>query len=136
MVEPMSDKDEKSSYVAHVERDEAGYWIADIPAVPGAHTFAKRLDQLPGRLAEAIAVILELNEPVGEPRLDVRLNPELDHLVHVAKERRHQVDAIATEASEATRLAVRALLERGLSLRDAGAVLGISHQRIGQLIKS
>lgn len=38
-------------YTVEVERDEAGYWIATVPGVPGAHTFAKRLDDVvPGRI--------------------------------------------------------------------------------------
>ena len=44
------------TYIVNVTRDEAGYWIAEALEVPGAHTFAKRLDQVPPRIAEAISL--------------------------------------------------------------------------------
>lgn len=37
-------------------------------------------------------------------------------------------------ASEATRRLARDLLARGLTLRETGQVLGLSHQRVAQLV--
>ena len=43
-----------------VERDEEGYYVASVPALPGCHTQARSLDQLMQRVREAIEVCLDL----------------------------------------------------------------------------
>lgn len=42
-----------------IERDEDGYFVASVPALPGCHTQARTLDELMDRVREAIAVCLE-----------------------------------------------------------------------------
>ena len=42
-----------------VERDEAGYYVASVPELPGCHTQAKTLDGLMERVREAIQAYLE-----------------------------------------------------------------------------
>jgi predicted RNase H-like HicB family nuclease len=51
-----------------VERDEAGYYVASVPALAGCHTQARSLDELIERVREAIAVCLDA-EDVPEERL-------------------------------------------------------------------
>ena len=45
-------------YKVDIERDEDGYYVASVPALPGCHTQAKTLDQLMGRIQEAIGLYL------------------------------------------------------------------------------
>ena len=45
-----------------IERDEDGYFVATVPAVPGCHTQARSLDELMDRVREAIALCLETEE--------------------------------------------------------------------------
>ena len=52
-----------------VEQDEAGYYVASVPALPGCHTQAKSLDELMERVREAIALCLEVDD-VPEQRLN------------------------------------------------------------------
>jgi predicted RNase H-like HicB family nuclease len=47
-----------------IERDEDGYYVASVPALRGCHTQAKSLDALMKRAQEAIALCLEVEEPV------------------------------------------------------------------------
>jgi predicted RNase H-like HicB family nuclease len=42
-----------------IERDEEGYYVASVPALPGCHTQARSLDDLVGRVREAIAAYLD-----------------------------------------------------------------------------
>jgi predicted RNase H-like HicB family nuclease len=42
-----------------VEKDEAGYYVASVPELPGCHTQAKTLDELMVRVKEAIEAYLE-----------------------------------------------------------------------------
>jgi len=47
-------------FSAQIERDrEAGVYVAYVPALPGAHTQAKSLDELQENLKEVIALCLE-----------------------------------------------------------------------------
>lgn len=41
-----------------LERDEEGYYVASVPALPGCHTQAKSLDELMLRISDAIALHL------------------------------------------------------------------------------
>jgi len=41
-----------------IERDEEGYYVASVPALPGCHTQAGSLDELMERVQEAIALCL------------------------------------------------------------------------------
>lgn len=42
-----------------IERDTEGFYVATVPGVPGCHTQARSLDELMGRVKEAIEVCLE-----------------------------------------------------------------------------
>ena len=52
-----------------VEKDEEGYYIASVPALPGCHTQARSLDELDRRIREAIELCLEV-EGVPENGLE------------------------------------------------------------------
>lgn len=50
-------------YSVVIERDEDGYFVASVPAVPGCQTQAKSLDELMDRVSEAIADCVDRNYP-------------------------------------------------------------------------
>ncbi len=50
-----------------IERDEEGYFVASVPALPGCHTQAKSLDVLMERIREAIELCLEVDGMPPEP---------------------------------------------------------------------
>jgi len=50
----------KREFRTIIERDEDGYFIASVPALPGCHTQAKTLSQLQKRIKEAISLCLEV----------------------------------------------------------------------------
>lgn len=57
----------KRQFEVIIERDEEGYFIASVPALPGCHTQAKSLDTLMERVQEAIEVCLEVEGMTPEP---------------------------------------------------------------------
>ena len=68
----------KREFSVVVERDEAGYYVASVPALPGCHTQARSLDKLMERIREAIGLCLEVeresvstNEFIGVQRIAV-----------------------------------------------------------------
>lgn len=52
-----------------VEKDEAGYFVATVPVLPGCHTQARSLDELMARIKEAIELCLEV-QGAPEAQLD------------------------------------------------------------------
>jgi predicted RNase H-like HicB family nuclease len=46
-------------YTVLIERDEDGYYVATVPALPGCHTQAKKLDTLMKRVREVIELCVE-----------------------------------------------------------------------------
>ena len=57
----------KKEFTVVIERDEEGYFVADVPALKGCHTQAKSLDLLMTRIKEAIALCLEVQKK-GRPK--------------------------------------------------------------------
>ncbi len=48
-----------------VEKDEEGYYVASVPALPGCHTQARSWDELDRRIREAIELCLEVEGVPG-----------------------------------------------------------------------
>lgn len=101
------------------------------------HSQAHRLDQVEPMAREAIALYLG----VGEDAFDVDVQPDLASLgalkepIEEALRAREAYEEAQTRASSAMRHAVRELRDSGYTSRDAGALLGVSNQRISQLEK-
>ena len=47
-------------FAVFIERDEEGYLVGSVPSLQGCHTQAKSMDELPGRVKEAIELCLEV----------------------------------------------------------------------------
>lgn len=54
-----------------VERDEDGYYIASVPELPGCHTQARTLDELTGRVKQAIELYLETEGTKTEGKVEL-----------------------------------------------------------------
>lgn len=49
-------------YTVIIEKDEDGYYVGSIPALPGCHTQAKSVDQLMERMEDAVSLWLEVEK--------------------------------------------------------------------------
>lgn len=135
-------------YVADVERDEAGNWIASVSALRGVHTHARTLAGLRRYLQDAIALWVEVgNIDAGQadPHIDrdtinvelrLKLPAQVRRAAETARRSRERAQAADHDAATATREAARALVRAGLSRRDAAEVLRLSHQRVDQVLRS
>lgn len=54
-----------------IERDEEGYLLASVPSLAGCHTQARSMDQLLGRIKEAIQLCLEVQGEEAEEPLEL-----------------------------------------------------------------
>jgi predicted transcriptional regulator/predicted RNase H-like HicB family nuclease len=121
---------------AQVQRS-GDWWAIEVPEVPGVFTQAKRLEHVADTVADAVATMLD-DVTVDDVQVDVQPVLPAGVANQVAEASRLAVEATtaAAAASSAMRLAARKLREEHLSVRDAALVLGVSHQRVSQLVES
>ena len=50
----------KKEFTVIIEQDSEGYFVAEVPELPGCHTQAKSMDELLKRTREAILLCLEV----------------------------------------------------------------------------
>jgi predicted RNase H-like HicB family nuclease len=123
-----------TTYVGIFQR-EGDVWEADARDVPGVHTFGKTLAKAQHYLRDALALWFDVPLETVDVEVQVRFDkPDIEDLVHATIQARRQVERDAVAAARLLREAATQLVAAGLSYRDAGIALGVSHQRIDQLI--
>lgn len=113
-------------------RLDGRFWYIEIPALDGA-TQARNVGEIETMARDYIASVTDT--PESSVTVDISLvlpAPVREHL-ETASRLRAEEAAARTGAAEASRAAARELKQAGLTMRDVGAVLGISHQRAQQL---
>ena len=124
------------SYRVVLERDASDAWIAHVPAVRGCHTYGRTLEQARIRIREALGLWVD-DADDAELRFTIRLPSGAQDQVRRALAARERSTRAQRTASKAVRRAAMVLTDRlGLSLRDTADLLGLSHQRIQQLLSS
>jgi predicted RNase H-like HicB family nuclease len=121
------------NYVAVFEHDaDEGVWLVHIKGVAGCRTHGRALRQAEDRIREALAAWLDKDAD------SLTITPELPSDVALLATEVSQARSVAeragADAQRATAEAVRRLTKMGLSRRDAADLLGISHQRVQQLL--
>ena len=123
-----------TTYTARLEKEHDGRWSVELEEEPRVHTWGKTIDQALIRMREAAALWFEAEETsielVPRPVLP-KITTRTVEQAQKAREHARNADRLAIEQ---TRKAAAALTSRGLSMRDAAAILGISHQRVHQLL--
>lgn len=121
-------------YTARLERNTDGRWSVELDEEPRVHTWGRTVEQALARLREAAALWFQTDEDqitlVPQPVLPQAAS----RTVEQARQAREQARNADRQAVEQTRKAAAVLVSRGISLRDAAAILGISHQRVYQLL--
>lgn len=110
-----------------------GWWAVDVQ-VQGRefHTQAKRLEQVAAMAADAAATVT--GEPAESFSVEVTpVVPGTEHDLHDVVALAREAQALAEESSRMMRAAATELVEAGVSVRDAGLMLGVSPQRVSQL---
>jgi len=115
-------------------RRSGDWWALSVDGMPGVHSQVRVLAKAEAAIKEAIALVHD-SDP---DELAVVVNPELpDGVLRRVNESRQLLEDAERqqhEAAAASREAAKALLASGLSQRDAAYVMGVSFQRVNQLV--
>jgi predicted RNase H-like HicB family nuclease len=123
---------EMKTYTAVIERDEAeGVWNAHLAEADGVFTFGRSLDAARTYIQEAAALWFDVDEVPLRYRIEI--GPDGD-LVDSAREARVRATEATDHANQATRQAATILTKNGYSRRDVAYLLGISYQRVQQIL--
>lgn len=130
----MADDVTEHAYRVVVTRED-GNWLADVPDLEGAHTYARSLPSLDKAVREVVVLAADLpDEAMPDLVLDYEYrtgDPRIDEDAARVRQLRAQLAEVET----LTAASIRALTPE-LSVRDAGALLGVSPQRVSQIARS
>jgi len=123
----------------HVFDPDERMWNVRIESEPRCHSFGATLGEARAMIREALELWLNLEEDqhledAGVELTDVLEVPGVSGDVLALSSARDRLDREMLDLQERTRIGARMLVGAGLTGRDAAAVLGISHQRVAQLV--
>lgn len=122
-----------TAYQATATR-EGRWWVVDVPGV--GVTQGRTTREAERMAADLVSVMLEVPAEEVAVEVEFRLGGELADEVRGAKQAQHEAAEAQRRAAERSRGALRRVLAAGLSKQDAARVLGISAQRVSQLVST
>jgi len=123
-----------STYTVRYERDETGWWVAQVKEVRGCHTQGKSIAQARTRIREALGLFVA---DAQRAKLidEVAVPPVAKTLVKQVLTGRAKIKLEEEKVQGSMKKAAQVLTsEVGISRRDAGELLGISYQRVQQIL--
>jgi hypothetical protein len=127
------------TYRVNASRD-GKFWMLEITGPGLKHSGAtqvRRLDQADDMVRDWLATRFDLFE---EAAVEIVIEPVLpaeEHsVVEAVLSKRRAAEEAQRAALQATTAAARELSKHNLTTRDIGALLGISHQRVSQMVNA
>lgn len=126
--------DQLPAYSVTVSRED-GLWVAVVDGLPAGATDVEKFEELDDAVRDLIAFLADVEPDAFWIDWRYRLGTQdLTVLVENLREWEHLAEQ-ATRHRDATRKAVvESMRSAGLSYREIADVVGLSHQRIGQLV--
>lgn len=120
-----------TQYQAIVTRSEPG-WSIYVPEVD-RHTYAAHLREIEPMARDLIQVMTDL--PAEDITVSVQLPTDLADAIAAMRNTRDGLTAAETAARIAQQTAATVLRDAGAPLRDIALALGVSHQRVHQVLE-
>lgn len=128
---------EATRYTVTAERgSDPGVWVFQCREYPGAISQSRRLSDAAQLMAEAIGFVAEVDPATVQIDLIPVLPGALGEEVRQARAAVADFEQRQRAIAEVSRHVARRLREAGLSGADTAAVLGVSPQRVSQLVGS
>jgi len=122
------------NYTARCHR-EGRWWVVEVPEL-GHTTQARRLDKVEEMVRSLVQMFTDDDPSSANVTVDVAFADDNTRVeVELARDSRARVAAAQREAAERLTQAARLLSAQGYSVRDIGALLGLSYQRAQQLTR-
>ena len=109
-------------------------WNVRIKGVTGCQTYGRSIRQAQSRIREALALWLDTDSALL--RVRDQFPPALASVADDVVRARSAAERAGAKAQQQTVEAVKSLTDLGLSRRDAAELLGLSHQRVHQLLEA
>lgn len=110
------------------------WWLVTSPDAPGAVSQVRSVSQAEEHAREAIAFVLDVPEDSFDITLVIELPGPLEGEVKAAKDAIAELAEHQKRTAELSRTAARHLAEAGLKGVEVAKVLGVSPQRVSQLM--
>lgn len=120
-----------TEYKAIVTRSDPG-WSIYVPEVD-RHTYAAHLREIESMARDLVQVMTDL--PLEDITVAAQLPPDLAEAIAAMRSTRDGLTAAETAARTAQQTAAAALRNAGAPLRDIALALGVSHQRVHQVLE-
>ncbi len=123
-----------SIYTIRYEKDETGWWVATVKEVRGCHTQGRTIEQARRRIREALGLFVdqaENAELIDDVVLPANARTLLKRVLSTRKRAEEEAIKLQNTTAEAAEVLTK---DVGVSVRDAGELLGLSHQRVHQLL--
>jgi len=117
-------------YTGRVRR-EGKFWVIEIPTV--GVTQARRLSEIEAMARDLVAIMSEADAAEVQVDLKVEVGDAQAELEE-ARRLRSEASRMQETAAKASNAVAHRLHDAGLSINDVGTLLGLSYQRIHQLL--
>jgi len=117
-----------------VARRSGRWWAIAVPELDGVFSQARRLDSVERIARDAIALMLDVDPASFDIDVVQKLDPPTEHELEDLRAVREAAAALQRRATGKTREFVLDLHRSGYPLRDIARLVGISHQRVAQLL--
>lgn len=122
---------ETVTYTAIVTRSEPG-WSIYVPEVD-RHTYAAHLREIEDMARDLVQVMTDI--PLDDIAVEIHLPDDIAEAISAMHHTRESVAAAEAAARDAQQAAATALRNAGAPLRDIALALGVSYQRVHQILE-
>lgn len=123
---------EVTTYTARVRRD-GRFWLIHVPEVDRS-TQARHLREVEDMARDLIALMDDIPEDSFDLDVQTELPEDIAQELGIAVKLRERAARDQHDAAAHVRAAAAKLHDQGLTYRDIGQALGVSHQRAKQLV--